>query len=108
MDGYVEKLGRFVDDKYGRQFRRQFEDNRGSSELGMLQSPSGDELAQIRKAVAIMTRSEKLNAADLADEDIQRIADDADIDRGVFAIFINGYALECRKAEPNRGHGSLL
>ncbi len=98
MDAYVEKLSRFADDEYGRQFRRQFEDTRGSSELGMLQSPSGDELAQIRKAVAIMTQAEKRNAADLADEQIQRIADDAGIDRGLFAIFIIGYALECRQA----------
>ncbi len=98
MDAYVEKLGRFADDEYGRQFRRQFEDNRGSSELGMLQSPSGDELAQIRKAVAIMTQAEKCGAADLGDEQVQRIADDAGVDRGVFAIFVNGYALECRKA----------
>ena len=64
----------------------------------MLQSPSGDELAQIRKAVAIMTPAEKCGAAELGDEDIHRIADDAGVDRGVFAIFINGYALECRKA----------
>ena len=98
MDAYVEKLGRFADDEYGRQFRQQFEDNRGSSELGMLQSPSGDELAQIRKAVAIMTPSEKGGAAEMGDEQIHRIADDAGVDRGVFAIFVNGYALECRKA----------
>ncbi len=98
MDAYIEKLSRFADDEYGRQFRRQFEDNRGSSELGMLQSPSGDELAQIRKAVAIMTQAEKDGAGDLSDEQIHRIADDAGIDRGVFAIFVNGYALECRKA----------
>jgi len=98
VDAYVEKLSRFADDEYGRQFRRQFEDHRGSSELGMLQSPSGDELAQIKKAVAIMTQAEKRGAGDLIDEQIQRIADDAGIDRGMFAIFINGYALECRKA----------
>ncbi|MCD6395828.1 MAG: hypothetical protein J7M40_20275 [Planctomycetes bacterium] len=98
MDAYIEKLSRFADDEYGRQFRRQFEDNRGSSELAMLQSPSGDELAQIRKAVAIMTRAEKGGACDLTDEQIHRIADDAGIDRGLFAIFVNGYALECRKS----------
>ncbi len=74
----------------------------------MLQSPSGDELAQIRKAVAIMTPAEKRGAADLADEQIHRIADDAGIDRGVFAIFVNGYALECRKVEPNEGAAGLL
>ena len=64
----------------------------------MLQSPSGDELAQIAKAVAIMTQAEKRRAGDLTDEEVQRIADDAGVDRGVFAIFVNGYALECRKA----------
>ena len=45
-----------------------------------------------------MTQAEKGGAGDLADEQIQRIADDAGIDRGLFAIYINGYTLECRKA----------
>lgn len=70
---------------------------RGSSELAMLQTPSAEELEQLKKAVAIMTPGEKEQAGNLTDERIQRIAADANIDAGTFAIFINGYALECKR-----------
>jgi len=86
-----------VDDEYGRQVRRQFKDIRGSSELAMLQSPSAEELDQLKKAVAIMTPNERQAPQNLADEQIQKIAADAGIDAGLFAIFINGYALECKR-----------
>jgi hypothetical protein len=86
-----------VDDKYGRYFRSRFKDMRGTSELGMLASPSKDELEQLKKAVAIMTPTEKESAADLADEQVQRIASDAGIDAGILAIFINGYILELKR-----------
>jgi len=98
IDEYLKKLGRFVDDEYGRRFRRQFEDHRGASELAMLQSPTGEELAQLERAVAIMTADEKARAAELGDDIVRRIADDAGIDAGMFAIFINGYALEHKAA----------
>ena len=62
----------------------------------MLQSPSRDEFEQLEKAVAIMTPGEKSEAENLTDEQIMRIADDAKIDIGIFAIFINGYVLECK------------
>ncbi|HIJ67564.1 MAG TPA: hypothetical protein HPP51_04690, partial [Planctomycetes bacterium] len=45
----------------------------------MLQSPSAAELEQLTKAVAIMTPGEKQAAADLTDEQIQKIAADAKI-----------------------------
>lgn len=64
----------------------------------MLQSPTAEELEQLRKAVAIMTPGEKKAAEDLTDEQIQKIAADAGIDAALFAIFINGYALASRKA----------
>ena len=83
-----------MDDDYGRQIRRQFRDNKGSSELAMLKSPSRDEFEQLQKAVAIMTPAEKKEAKNLNDEQIARIAADAKIDAAIFAIFINGYALE--------------
>jgi len=75
-----------VDDEYGRQVRRQFKDIRGSSELAMLQSPSAEELDQLKKAVAIMTPNERQAPQNLADEQIQKIAADAGIDAGLFAI----------------------
>ncbi len=63
----------------------------------MLAAPKKEELEQLRKAVAIMTPDEKQGASDLTDEQIQRIAADAKIDAGLFAIFINGYALHCKR-----------
>jgi hypothetical protein len=97
IDDYLKKLARFVDDEYGRRFRRQFEDHRGAAELAMLQSPTREELVQLQTAVAIMTPDEKQNAAGLIDETVRRIAQDAAIDPALFAIFINGYALEHRR-----------
>jgi signal recognition particle GTPase len=79
--------------------RSQFADNEGSSELAMLTSPTKEELEQLKKAVAIMTPSEKETAHRLTDEQIQRIAADARIEPANLAIFINGYALQ---AKPNR------
>jgi hypothetical protein len=78
--------------------RNQFKDIAGTSELGMLACPSSDELEQLKKAVAIMTPSEKTNAASLTDDQIQKIAEDAGTDPANFAIFINGYILHCKKA----------
>jgi hypothetical protein len=77
--------------------RTQFKDLKGSSELAMLAAPSSAELEQLKKAVAIMTTEEKQNADSLTDEQIQKIAIDADIDPGILAIFINGYALHCKR-----------
>lgn len=99
LEEYLCKLGTFTDDEFGRQFRRQFKDMRGSSELAMLQSPSSDEIEQLKIAVAIMTPNEKENAANLNDEQVKRIAADAKADEAVFAIFINGFALQCRDDE---------
>ena len=86
-----------MDNEFGHCVRQQFEDNRGSSELAMLQTPSSDELDQLKKAFAIMTPTEKQNAENLTDEQVQRIAADAEIDTGIFSIFINGYILECKR-----------
>jgi hypothetical protein len=61
--------------------RNQFKDIKGSSELAMLAAPS----------------SAELNADNLTDQQIQKIAVDAEIDSGIFAIFINGYALHCKR-----------
>jgi hypothetical protein len=76
--------------------REQFKDNEGLSELGMLASPTPNEMAQLKKAVAIMTANEKQNAASLTDDQVRKIADDAKIDPALFAIFINGYNLHLR------------
>ena len=96
LEEYLKKISQFTDNDYGKMVRRQFADDKGTSELGMLVSPSADEFAQLKKAVAIMTPAEKEQAESLSDEQIQKIASDAQIDAGIFAIFINGYCLECK------------
>jgi len=63
----------------------------------MLASPTAEELEQLRRAVAIMTVDEKQNADKLIDEQIHKIAADAQVDPGLLAIFINGYALHHKK-----------
>jgi hypothetical protein len=77
--------------------RNQFKDLKGSSELAMLAAPTGEELEQLKRAIAIMTPDEKQNADNLTDEQMQKIAVDAKIDSGILAIFINGYALHCKR-----------
>ena len=63
----------------------------------MLAAPSSREYDQLKRAVAIMTADEKENAASLSDEQILKIASDAGVDAGKFAIFINGFALEIKR-----------
>jgi hypothetical protein len=86
-------------DPFGRQIREHFKDFRGSSELGMLASPTLDELGDLKKAVAIMTPAERAAAHELSDGQVALIASDARINPAVLAIFINGYAIELRKGQ---------
>ena len=93
----MEKLATFADSEYGKMIRSQFKDIRGGSELAMLAAPTKQELEQLTKAVAIMTPTEKQKPQDLTDEQIQKIAADAQIDPANFAIFMNGFALHCKR-----------
>ena len=77
--------------------RRQFESIDGAAELGLLASPTPDELVQLRRAVAGMTDQEKACAEDLTDGEVQRIAEEAEADPAILAIFINGYALQRKR-----------
>ncbi|MGA2172468.1 MAG: hypothetical protein ABSG82_05580 [Sedimentisphaerales bacterium] len=97
IEQYLEKVSRFAGSDYGRLVREQFRDNDGSSELGMLASPTPQELEQLRRAIAIMTADEKQDADKLTDEQIHKIAADAKVDPGLLAIFLNGYALHHKK-----------
>ena len=97
LEEYLKKISKFTDNDYGQIVRKQFADIEGSAELAMLASPTLHELAQLKKAVAVMTKAEKANPCDLSDEQIQTISSDAGIDPAVFAIFINGYAIEIKK-----------
>ena len=97
IEQYLEKVARFSDNDYGKLVRNQFKDIDGASELAMLAAPSGEELEQLKRAVAIMTPDEKQNADRLNDEQIQKLAADAQIDPANLAIFFNGYALSCKR-----------
>jgi hypothetical protein len=97
IEQYLDKVATFVGNEYGMRVRTRFQDTKGESELAMLAVPSVEELEQLKKAVAIMTPGEKQNAANLSDEQIHKIAVDADIDPANLAIFINGYALNCKR-----------
>jgi len=97
IEQYLQKVARFSDSEYGQLIRGRFKDIKGSSELAMLAAPSAEELEQLKRAVAIMTPAEKQNAANLSDEQVQKIATDADIDPANLAIFLNGYALHCKR-----------
>ncbi|MFC1761600.1 hypothetical protein ACFL6U_05910 [Planctomycetota bacterium] len=97
IEQYLERVATHVDSDYGRMVRGQFQDDAGSSELAMLIAPKGEELAQLQRAVAIMTPGEKAGAVDLSDEQIQKIAEDAQVDPANLAIFINGYILFCKR-----------
>jgi len=97
VEEYLEEVALFCNSEYGSNVRGRFQDLRGTSELAMLAAPTSRELEELRRAVAIMTPSEK-NAADrLSDEQIEKIAVDARIDPANFAIFMNGYALLCKR-----------
>jgi len=97
IEQYLEQVARFSGSDYGKMIREQFEDIQGGSELAMLVSPSMEELEQLKKAVAIMTPTEKQNADALTDEQTERLAADAQIDPANLAIFLNGYALHCKR-----------
>ncbi len=97
IDQYLEEVARFCDNQYGNRIRGQFKDMRGTSELAMLVAPTYDELTELRRAVAIMTPGEKQIADRLSDEQIDRIAVDAHVDPANLAIFMNGYALVCKR-----------
>ena len=97
IEQYLEQVARFSGSDYGKMIREQFEDIQGASELAMLVSPSTDELEQLKKAVAIMTPEERQNADTLTDEQTERLAVDAQIDPANLAIFLNGYALHCKR-----------
>jgi len=97
IEQYLKKLAQFADSEYGKMIRSQFKDIRGGSELAMLAAPSSEELEQLKRAVAIMTPGEKEKVDSLTDEQIQRIAADAEIDPANLAIFVNGYALHCKR-----------
>jgi hypothetical protein len=97
LEEYLERIGRFVDEPFAKQLRKQFQDNRGASELAVLQSPSRDEYQQLCRLTAVMTPQEKSEADKLTDQQVRKLSDDARVDPALAAIFFNGFVLELRK-----------
>ena len=97
IEQYLEKAARFAGSDYGKLVRHQFKSMDGNSELAMLVCPSIEELEELKKAVAIMTPSEKESAENLSDEQVQKIAADAQVDPANLAIFINGFILHSKR-----------
>jgi hypothetical protein len=94
-------------DPFGKQLREHFKDFRGTSELGMLASPSHDELEDLKKAVAIMTPAERAGAHELSDTQVALIASDARVNPAILAIFLNGFALEHRKSRQRQNQDPM-
>ena len=93
IESYLGYVGRFRRSGYGRQFRQQFRDKKGTAELAMLASPSEQEYEEFCRAVAVMTEKERKHPEELTDEQIKDIARSAGADCGNISIFINGYVL---------------
>jgi signal recognition particle GTPase len=105
IEQYLELVSRFTGNEFGKMVRNRFRDIKGSSELAMLVAPAKEELEQLKKAVAIMTPAEKQSADSLTDEQTRRIAEDAGTDPANFAIFVNGYALYCKRVSSSESGG---
>lgn len=102
VEEYLKALERFIDDPYGRQIRSCFAGIDGQSELAALQAPSRVEYEQLARAVMRMTPEEKETAEQLSQQQVERLARQADADPALLAIFLNGYALQKKKADKKR------
>jgi hypothetical protein len=98
IEEYLTYVGRFRESGYGRQFRTQFRDNRGTAELAMLAAPSEAEYEEFRRVVEAMTEAEKAAPEKLSDAQIAELAVRAGADCGNVSIFINGYVLAQKNA----------
>lgn len=94
IEEYLEYIGRHRGSRFGRRFRAQFRDTRGTAELAMLAAPTEEEYAQFCRVVATMTDQEKQHVEALSDEEIRAIAARSGADCGNTNIFLNGYVLQ--------------
>jgi len=99
IEEYLEYVGRGRGDAFGKRYRSQFRDRRGTAELAMLAAPSEEEFEDFRRAVEAMTEAEKTDVEQLDGEQIRRIAQRCGADTANVNIFINGYVLAKRKTE---------
>jgi len=98
INEYLDYVGRFCRSKFGKQFRSQFRDTRGTAELAMLAAPSEAEYEDFRRAVAVMTPEQRAYPEKLDDKQIRDIAEKAQANCGNIGIFINGFILARKKA----------
>jgi hypothetical protein len=98
INEYLNYVGRFCRSRFGKQFRSQFRDTKGTAELAMLAAPSDAEYEDFRRAVAAMTQEQKAHPEKLGDMQIKDIATKAQADCGNIGIFINGFILARKKA----------
>ena len=98
IEEYLRYVGRFRQSRYGKQFRSQFRDSRGTAELAMLAAPTEKEYEDFQRAVTAMTAEEKRCPEAVTDEQIGAIAERGGADRGNVSIFLNGYVLARKKA----------
>lgn len=103
IESYLEYVGRGKGDAFGRRYRSQFRDRRGTAELAMLAAPSEEEYGEFRRVVSVMTQQEKERPEELSDEQIQGIAQRCEADSGNVSIFLNGYILARRENETRAG-----
>jgi hypothetical protein len=97
IEDYLAHVGACRGQAFGRRFRSQFRDARGTAELAMLASPTEEEYEGFRRLVAVMTEQEKQHPEQLTDAQIRELASTAGTDPGSAAIFINGYLLAKKK-----------
>ena len=99
IEEYLEYVGRGRGDAFGKRYRNQFRDRRGTAELAMLAAPNEEEFEDFRRVVEVMTEDEKANVELLGDEQIRELAQRVQADTANVSIFINGYVLAKRKSK---------
>ena len=99
IEEYLAQVGRGRGDAFGKRYRQQFRDMKGTSELAMLAAPSEEEYEDFRRLVSDMTEQEKQHIELLNEEQIQDIAKRSGASVGNATIFINGYIIACKQAQ---------
>jgi hypothetical protein len=97
IEDYLAHVGSCRGQSFGRRFRHQFRDSRGTAELAMLACPTDEEYAGFCRLVAVMSSREKEEPELLTDVQIRELAATAGSDPGAAAIFVNGYVLSRKK-----------
>ena len=98
IEEYLAYIGQQRGSSFGKRYRQQFRDSRGTAELAMLAAPSEAEYEDFCRAVAAMSDEEKQETEQLTDQQVNEIARRSGADSGNIGIFVNGYVLARRDA----------